>query len=44
MDEELLFNEWAVYLKCRFLIDKFWEEDNVEYLYEIFISNIYSFL
>ena len=35
MDEELLFNEWAVYLKCRFLIDKFWEEDNVEYLYEI---------
>jgi hypothetical protein len=35
MDEELLFNEWAVYLKCRFLIDKFWEEDNVEYLYQI---------
>jgi hypothetical protein len=35
MDEELLFNEWAVYLKCRFLIDKFLEEDNVEYLYEI---------
>jgi hypothetical protein len=35
MDEELLFNEWAVYLKCRFLIDKFWKEDNVEYLYEI---------
>jgi len=35
MDEELLFNEWAIYLKCRFLIDKFWEEDNVEYLYEI---------
>ena len=35
LDEELLFNEWAVYLKCRLLIDKFWEEDNVEYLYEI---------
>jgi len=35
MDEELLFNEWAIYLKCRFLIDKFLEEDNVEYLYEI---------
>ena len=35
MDEELLFNEWAVYLKCRFLIDKFWEEDNVEHLYQV---------
>jgi hypothetical protein len=35
MDEELLFNEWAVYLKCRLLIDNFWQEDNVEYLYEI---------
>ena len=35
MDEELLFNEWAIYLKCRFLIDKFWEESNVEYLYKI---------
>jgi hypothetical protein len=35
MDEELLFNEWAVYLKCRFLIDKFWSEDNVDCLYQI---------
>jgi hypothetical protein len=35
LDEELLFNEWAVYLKCRFLIDKFWEDNDVEYLYQI---------
>ena len=34
MDEELLFNEWDVYLKCRFLIEKFSEEDNVNYLFE----------
>ena len=35
MDEELLFNEWAIYLKCRFLIEKFLEEDGVEYLFEV---------
>jgi len=35
MDEELLFNEWSIYLKCRFLIEKFLEEDNVDYLFEI---------
>ena len=35
MDEELLFNEWAIYLKCRFLIEKFLEEDGVDYLFEV---------
>jgi hypothetical protein len=35
MDEELLFVEWHIYLKCRNLINIFINDNNINYLYEL---------